>query len=159
MPVFFAKEQHVLIQLETDDDWQSFFQNCEGYITPRDYGLIQDYLKDIAKTIVLEKGYVDADYRDTYFNFFSHKFAQYPSKTNRVTPIGRTILDPSKLPFVSGHVCTSEYLVHILGAELTAKGFPYMSQDTDVTVCPCRLLDDLSIFQPALHPIRRKVAI
>ena len=168
MPVFFAKEQHVLIQLETDDDWQSFFQNCEGYITPRDYGLIQDYLKDIAKTIVLEKGYVDADYRDTYFNFFSHKFAQYPSKTirvnfftkkisarmlfkldryqeeyigfivlrpNRVTPIGRTILDPSKLPFVSGHVCTSEYLVHILGAELTAKGFPYMSQDTDVTVC------------------------
>jgi hypothetical protein len=57
MPVFFAKEQHVLIQLETDDDWQSFFQNCEGYITPRDYGLIQDYLKDIAKTIVLEKGY------------------------------------------------------------------------------------------------------
>ncbi|MGD9161051.1 MAG: papain-like cysteine protease family protein [Desulfobacteraceae bacterium] len=40
-----------------------------------------------------------------------------------------------KLPFVSGHICTSEYPVHILGAELVAKGFPYMSQDTDVTVC------------------------
>lgn len=168
MPVFFEKDQHVLIQLDIEDDWKAFYRSCEGYITPRDYGLIRDYLKDTAKTVVLEKGYVDADYRDTYFNFFSHKFAQYPSKTiranfftsrissrmlfkldqyqdeyigfivlrpNRVTPIGRTVLNPDKLPFVSGHVCTSEYPVHILGAELTAKGFPYMSQDTDVTVC------------------------
>ena len=168
MPVFFEKEQHVLIQLETDDDWQAFYHGCEGFITPKACDLIYGYLKDIAKTVVIEKDYVDADYRDTYFNFFSRKFAQYPSKTiranfftskisarmlfkldqyqdeyigfivlrpNRVTPIGRTILDPSKLPFVAGHVCTSKYYVHILGAELTAKGFPYMSQDTDVTIC------------------------
>ena len=27
--------------------------------------------------MVIEKGYVDANYRDTYFNFFSRKFAQY----------------------------------------------------------------------------------
>ncbi|MEA3415458.1 MAG: hypothetical protein U9R02_04765 [Thermodesulfobacteriota bacterium] len=168
MPVFFEKEQHVLIQLESDDDWQSFYNSCEGYITPRDFQLIHDYLKQTAKTVVIEKGYVDADYRDTYFNFFSRKFAQYPSKTiranfftdkishrmlfkldryqdayigfivlrpNRVTAIGRTIFDPEKLSFVSGHVCVSEYPVHILGAELIAKGFPYIRQDTDVTVC------------------------
>jgi hypothetical protein len=168
MPVFFEKEQHVLIQLESDADWQSFFSSCEGYITSRDYQLICEYLNSSAKTVVIEKGYIDADYRDTYFNFFSRKFAQYPSKTiranfftdkispqmlfkldryqdkyigfivlrpNRVTAIGRTILDPGKLDFVSGHICTAEYPVHILGAELKAKGFPYMSQDTDVTVC------------------------
>ena len=168
MPVFFAKEQHVLIQLESDDDWLSFYNSCEGYITLRDFQLIHEYLKQSAKTVVVEKGYVDADYRDTFFNFFSRKFAQYPSKTiranfftdkisprmlfkldcyqdtyigfivlrpNRVTAIGRTILNPEKLSFVSGHVCVSEYPVHILGAELIVKGFPYMSQDTDVTVC------------------------
>jgi hypothetical protein len=168
MPVFFEKEQHVLIQLLSDADWQSFYNSCEGYITLRDYQLIREYLNPSAKTVVIEKGYVDADYRDTYFNFFSRKFAEYPSKTirvnfftdkispqmlfkldryqdqyigflvlrpNRVAPIGRTILDPDKLPFVSGHICTAEYPVHILGAELIAKGFPYMSQDTDVTVC------------------------
>ena len=168
MPAFFEKEQHVLIQLDSDDDWLSFYHSCEGYITPRDYELIKDYLKDTAKTVIIEKGYVDADYRDTYFNFFSRKFAQYPSKTiranlfsnkisyrmlfkldqyqneyigfivlrpNRVTSIGRTILDPVKLPFVSGHICVSDYQVHILGTELIARGFPYMSQDTDVTVC------------------------
>ncbi len=168
MPIFSEKEQHVLIQLEKDDDWLAFYSACEGYITQRDYKRIYDYLNGTAKTIVIEKDYVDADYRDTYFNFFSRKFAQYPSKTvranffnktipceklfeldryqdeyigfivlkpNRVFTIGRTILDPAKLPFVKGHVCTAEYPVHILGAELTAKGFPYMSQDSDVTVC------------------------
>lgn len=168
MPTSFDNQQHVLIQLESSDDWLSFFSACEGFLTSRDSELIHQYLKDIAKTVVIEKGYVDADYRDTYFNFFSRKFAQYPSKTiranffsarisprmlfkldryqceyigfivlrpNRITSIGRTILDPEKLPFVSGHVCVSKYSVHILGAELTVKGFPYMSQDTDVTVC------------------------
>ncbi|MBP7517002.1 MAG: hypothetical protein KA768_04155 [Desulfobulbus sp.] len=168
MATFFDKEKHVLIQLESDDDWHSFFNNCEGFITQRDSKLIYNYLKEAAITVVLEKGYVDADYRDTYFNFFSRKFAQYPSKTiranffsekisprmlfkldryqdsylgfivlrpNRVSSIGRTILDPEKLSFVSGHVCVSKYPVHILGAELFVKGFPYMSQDTDVTVC------------------------
>jgi len=168
MPVFFEKEQHVLIQLESHEDWLSFCNSCEGYITARDFCLIHDYLKESARTVVIEKGYVDADYRDTYFNFFSRKFAHYPSKTiranfftkkisprmlfnlerfqneyigfivlrpNRITSIGRTILDPRRLPFISGHVCLSEYPVHILGSELIATGFPYMSQDTDVTVC------------------------
>ena len=168
MPVFFAKEQHVLIQLESDDDWLSFYNSCDGYINHEAFRLIHKYLNGVAETVVLEKGYVDTDYRDTYYNFFSRKFAEYPSKTiranffasrispqmlfkleryqdqyigfsvlrpNRVAPIGRTILDPSKLPFVSGYICTAEYPVHILGAELIAKGFPYMSQDTDVTVC------------------------
>ena len=155
MPVFFKKDQHVLIQLESDKDWLSFCDTCEGYITPRDFQLIHNYLKGTAKTVVIEKDYVDADYRDTYFNFFSRKFAQYPSKTiranfftdkitprmlfkldryqdeyigfivlrpNRVLTIGRTILDPSKLPFVDGHICVSKYPVHILGAELIVKG-------------------------------------
>jgi hypothetical protein len=168
MPVFYKKEQHILIQIDSDEDWLSFLRICDGYITEKDFNLIFGYLNQTAKTIVIEKGYVDADYRDTYFNFFSRKFAQYPSKTirvnfftdkispqmlfkldhfqdeyigfivlrpNRVNSIGRTILDPGKLPFVAGHICVSTYPVHILGAELTATGFPYISQDTDVTIC------------------------
>ncbi|MBA3035828.1 MAG: hypothetical protein FP814_04965, partial [Desulfobacterium sp.] len=168
MAAFFDEKQYALIQLESDADWRNFLNQCEGYITLSAVQSIYNYLKETARTVVIEKGYVDADYRDTYFNFFSRKFAQYPSKIirvnffsskippdsafdldhyqneyigfivlrpNRVNPIGRTVLDPAKLPFVSGHICTSEYPVHILGAELTAKGFPYMSQDTDVTVC------------------------
>ncbi len=70
MPVFLEKEQHTLIQLESDDDWESLYGICEGYITHRDAEQIQNYLNSTAKTVVLEKGYVDTDYRDTYFNFF-----------------------------------------------------------------------------------------
>lgn len=95
MPVFFGKDQNVLVQIESDDDWMSFFNICEGYITQQDFNLIHDYLKQSAKTIVIEKGYVDADYRDTYFNFFSRKFAQYPSKTIRANFFTNKISPPN----------------------------------------------------------------
>jgi len=36
MPVFLENEQHVLIQLESDNDWESLYHICEGYITYRD---------------------------------------------------------------------------------------------------------------------------
>jgi hypothetical protein len=56
VPVFNEKEQHVLIQLETDEDWQRFYNCCEGYMTPKAFQLISQYLNGVAKTIVLEKG-------------------------------------------------------------------------------------------------------
>jgi len=168
MPVFYKKDAHILIQVESDEDWKCFFNCCDGYLIENDFKRIFEYLNNDVKTIVLEKEYYDADYRNTYFNFFSHKFAKYPNKTlranffskkispqmiykldrhkedyigfvvirpNRVTSIGRTILDPKKLRDINGYICVAEYPVHILGAELIARGFPYMSQDTDVTIC------------------------
>lgn len=168
MPVFFKDDPFVLIQLEQDEDWQALLDCCSGYLTDYDHLKLKEYLRPVAKTAVLEKGYIDADYRDTYYNFFSRKFASYPSDTirvnfftakisarmirkldryqddyigfavlkpNRVSSIGRTVFDPRKLPFVDGHICMAKYPVHILGAELVATGFPYMGQDTDVTIC------------------------
>ena len=180
MPVFFKNDPYVLIQLEQQEDWQALYDCCEGYLTEGDYHKLKGYLEPTAKSVVLEKGYIDADYRDTYFNFFSRKFAKYPSDTiranfftakisarmiskldqyqddyigfavlkpNRVSSIGRTIFDPRKLPFVQGHICLAEYPVHILGAELTATGFPYIGQDI------------VQIFQPAVYSLCRKVAL
>jgi hypothetical protein len=56
-------------------------------------------------------------YQDAYIGFIV-------LRPNRVAAIGRTVFDPEQLSFVSGHICVSEYPVHILGAELIAKGFP-----------------------------------
>lgn len=168
MPVYFKNDPHVLIHLEATEDWNSLYECCDGFLTENDFDKLAKYLNGNIQSIIIEKNYFDADYRNTFFNFFSKKFANYPSTTirlnffsrkipktglydldryqkdyvgysvirpNRVSSIGRTVLDPCKLHCICGHVCVSEYKVHILGAELSVKGFPYMSQDTDVTVC------------------------
>ena len=170
MTIFFndGKSKYILIHTDNDQDWQELINCCDGYLSKSAYRQLYDYLEIDTKTIILEKSYFDRDYRDTYHNFFSRKFANYPStayrvnffservspdslysldsfqdsyigftviRPNRINPIGRTILNPDKLSKIRGYTCLSEHVVHILGAELKIKGFPYMSQDTDVTVC------------------------
>jgi hypothetical protein len=83
MAVFFKNEPYVLIQLEQPEDWLALYDICAGYLTEHDFLKLKEYLEPVAQTVVLEKGYIDADYRDTYFNFFSRKFAKYPSDTVR----------------------------------------------------------------------------
>ena len=83
MAVFFKNDPYILIQLEQPEDWLAFYDSCAGYLTEDDFLKLKEYLEPVAQTVVLEKGYIDADYRDTYFNFFSRKFAKYPSDTVR----------------------------------------------------------------------------
>ncbi len=56
-------------------------------------------------------------------------------RPTRVSCIGRTILDPRKIPGLGGSMCLAEFKVHLMGTELAVGGFPYISQDTDVTIC------------------------
>ena len=56
-------------------------------------------------------------------------------RPTRINSIGRTIIDPCAHSKISGVLCKTNYKVHVLGAELKIEGFPYISQDTDVTVC------------------------
>ena len=168
MPTHFKNSDHILIQIHSKDDWIKFSHLCDGYLLPNYFKKIYEYLYNDIFSIVLEKRYYDADYRSTYFGFYSHKFSTYPDtalrahfflnkiprnelfeldryqenyvgytviRPNRVSSIGRTVLDPRKLSKVTGYVCMAKFPVHILGAELFVEGFPYISQDTDVTVC------------------------
>ena len=163
------KPDHILIQIQSKKDWATFLDSCEGYLIENDFNKIYNFLKKPVKSILIEKEYFDPDYHDTYSNFFSHKFANYPDKTirahffsrripyemlfdldnyqenyigfsvirpNRVASIGSTILNPKLMGNVRGKVCLGKYPVNLLGAELIAEGFPYMSQDSDVTTSP-----------------------
>jgi hypothetical protein len=52
--------------------------------------------------------------------------------------IGRTILDPNRLKkgIADGKYClTADFKVHLAGTSLVAKGYPYISQDTEAMVC------------------------
>jgi len=49
--------------------------------------------------------------------------------------IGRTVLTPSAITGFHGSVIEADHKVHLLGHRLAVKGFPYMSQHSDISVC------------------------
>lgn len=49
--------------------------------------------------------------------------------------IGRSILDPRVRIGMSGKVIISRHKVHLLGYDYQAKGFPWMQQHSDISVC------------------------
>jgi hypothetical protein len=56
-------------------------------------------------------------------------------RPTRPSCLGRTLLDPIKLKYPIGGVCLCEESLSIQGVPLSVTGFPFISQDTDVTVC------------------------
>lgn len=68
--------------------------------------------------------------------------------------LGRTVIDPAKIDrfLKNGYFSLrTKFRVHLFGKELEVKGYPYTSQDTDVTVCAhSALWGGMSIFVRAL---------
>lgn len=168
MPIVVNNSNYALIDLTAKSGWMQLTVVCGEYLLGKDHQALCSYLKDDAKTVIVEKKYVDKDYRDTFSQFYSKKFAQYPSTTYRlhffrsiinkddlfdlerhkdeyigyavirptqINSIGRTIFAPSKITKLRGLICRTTYKAHLFGVELEVKGFPYISQDTDVTIC------------------------
>jgi len=67
-----------------DSDWNTFYSGCSPYLLSTDYTKLKNYLHTSVKAIVIEKEYLDKDYRSTYYNYFSKKFFRYPANTIRV---------------------------------------------------------------------------
>ncbi len=125
-------------------------------------------LEGKAKSVAVEKHYIDKDYRDTFTNYHAKRFSTPDSRCVRlhffsdavdhemlqedkkVQPlymgysiirptrpscIGRTLLDPLRSGLKGAHLSQCCEKVSIQGTELIVQGFPFISQDTDVTVC------------------------
>lgn len=56
-------------------------------------------------------------------------------RPTRLATIGRTLLSPSLIEGFHGFVIAGWHHVHLLGHRLKVRGFPYMSQHTDISVC------------------------
>lgn len=168
VPIVFNNELYAFVTLENTGDWLQLAHISGEYLTGRDSDNLQKYLTDDAKTAIIEKRYIDKDYRDTFSNFYSKKLASYPATAYRihfftslvavadlyslekysadyigftvirptqVNSIGRTLFDPSKIKKLQGLICRTSYKSHLFGTELRINCFPYISQDTDVTIC------------------------
>lgn len=168
MPLLVNSDHYAILRVNAQEDWNLLPPACGDHLTTHDLQKLFEYLKNDVKSVVVEKEYIDKDYRDTFSNFYSKKFSSYPSSTTRIhffrsevnpdelfslethsreyigfsvirptqiNSIGRTIFDPSKVNEIQGVICRTEYRVHLFGTELIINGFPYISQDTDVTIC------------------------
>jgi hypothetical protein len=57
-------------------------------------------------------------------------------RPTRVTSIGRTLLSPACFPdLLQAQMCRASYGASLMGYPLRVEGFPFISQDTDVTRC------------------------
>lgn len=56
-------------------------------------------------------------------------------RPTRVNTIGRTVISPAAIRGLHAWLIEAEHKVHLLGHRLHVKGFPYMSQHTDISVC------------------------
>src|SRR5687768_7181660 len=84
MPVYYGNTRFPILDLASPADWDLLPQLCESFLCPKDFLRIRRYLDNSAKTILVETDYIDKDYRDTYSNFYSKKFATYPPRTVRL---------------------------------------------------------------------------
>ena len=74
--------------------------------------------------------------------------------------IGRTIIDPMKLQIsISNDISClrTSFSVHIAGARLEVKGYPYISQDGDVTVCAHTALWGICRYLSERYPVYKEI--
>jgi hypothetical protein len=163
-----AQTRWPILNLDRLEDWDHLDALCLGWLTQRAKGQLREYLGESVRGILVEREYVDKDYRDTFYNYYSKKFADYPHKTirlhffasrlepddlwnlegkqgdyigfvvvrpTRVTCVGRTLLNPKKVPGVRGEMPLARYRANVLGHRLAVRAFPAIRQDSDVTIC------------------------
>lgn len=73
-----------VINVDDGDDWDNLIDICNGYLKPREKDELREYLRGDVRSVLVEHEYVDKDYRDTFYNYYSKKFANYPHKAIRL---------------------------------------------------------------------------
>lgn len=106
--------------------------------------------------IIVEWPYYDHDYLSTYYMHYSKKFRNFSKYCYRLhfityddkycgctilrpvmygKRLGRTYLDPSLFVKDEAYIMRATYKVHLNGVEYKISAFPWMMQDTDITIC------------------------
>ena len=163
-PILTFDEQHPL---------ETLLALAQPELDPRGWSRLRKMLGTSCRCVVLERHYIDKDYRNTFSHFHSKRFATPTSRCLRLhffsepvkeaeiasmttelrakvqaaylgycilrptkpNCIGRTLVSHRVRSNQESHLCVCREKVMLLGAELTVEGFPFISQDADVTVC------------------------
>lgn len=105
--------------------------------------------------LVIEYPYYDKDYLSTYYSYYSRLFKNLKKESYRIhlfnrndylgyitlrptinyTKIGKSYISPKALLNNGAHILTSNFKVNIIGNKVEIKAFPWMYQETDISVC------------------------
>lgn len=145
-----------IINIESENDYDQLYSYIPS--THVDCSTIEElkcYIGNRADRIIIEYPYADRDFLSTYYIFYSKKFRSYEKSCYRIhffdklmyygfvtlrptisgTRIGRSYIEPSLLVSGKAYVMWGAYKVNLLGNEIFVNAFPWMHQETDISVC------------------------
>lgn len=117
---------------------------------------LKKYIGLNCRKVSVEYPYNERDYLSTYYIHYSQKFRDYSKKCCRLhisdsddeycgyitlrptiegTKIGKTYLVPRLLIKNDAYLALSGFKCHILGEEIIVECFPWMMQETDISIC------------------------
>ena len=158
-----------IITFETSDGWSTVLRLAAPELDQRGLDRLLHVLDGNCRCVVVERHYIDRDYRDTFSHFHSKRFSTPKARCLRlhffnapvtqegiaaedqamaesylgysvIRPtkpncIGRTLLTHTLRIHGDAHLSVCHEFVHLLGSRLEVRGFPFISQDADATVC------------------------
>ena len=159
-----------VINFDATDGWEKLIELSGGYLDVRGLGRLTAVLDQKCQCVIVEREYIDKDYRDTFANFHAKRFSTPPSRcvrlhffdspiteaqlddpdgfhkrntylgysvirATRPNSVGRTFLSHHLRKDQDSHLCLCLEKVQVLGEKMEVKGFPFISQDADATVC------------------------
>lgn len=114
------------------------------------------YFRDLISKIIIEWPYYDQEYLSTYYIHYAKKFCNYPKYCYRLhfisregnycgytilrpiiygKKLGKTYINPTLFLSEKAYLMLGNYKVHMRGSEYIVQAFPWMMQDTDITIC------------------------
>lgn len=169
--ILFEKTVFPVLNFDADHDWYGLLSLGAGYVDKPGIDRLRFALESHCHSVIIEREYIDKDYRNTYANFHAKRFTTPPSRcvrlhfftkhltqeaidsgysllednneylgysvirATRPNSVGRTFLSDKVRQDPDAHLCLCKEKVHVLGETLAVSGFPFISQDSDATVC------------------------
>ena len=157
-----------IVNFDSQTGWDDLANIAQPHLDTLGAERLKASLDTTASSVVLERHYIDRDYRDTFSQYHSKRFITPDSRCTRlhffdkhmsradikhherlqshylgysiIRPtrpncIGRTLLKPECRATTQGTISECNETVSMHGTELKISGFPFISQDADVTVC------------------------
>lgn len=151
-----------IIEIENINSYDKLFDLIpHSHIDLKTVNEIKDNIGTNADYIITENPYADRDFLSTYYIFYSMKFRNYEKSCFRIhffrrnafgepdiyggfitlrptisgTRIGRSYLEPVLLSDPNSFIMSGKYKVNLLGNEIFVNAFPWMHQETDVSIC------------------------